>query len=77
MTEIAEQQQLGRRLVRGHPQLEAEVAYAARHEMCEGAEDFLARRTRLAFVDVSAAEEALPRVRRKHLEPCTTSLESF
>ena len=30
--------------------------------MCESAEDFLARRTRLAFVDVSAAEEALPKV---------------
>lgn len=39
------------------------MAYAARHEMCESAEDFLARRTRLAFVDVRAAEEALPRVR--------------
>ncbi len=42
--------------------MQAEVAYAARHEMCESAEDFLARRTRLAFVDVRAAEEALPRV---------------
>lgn len=40
-----------------------QVAYAARHEMCEFAEDFLARRTRLAFVDVAAAEEALPKAR--------------
>ena len=50
--------------VRGHPQLEAEVVYAARHEYCETATDFLLRRTRLAFVDIDAAEAALPRVRR-------------
>jgi len=49
--------------VRGHPQLEAEVVYAARHEYCETATDFLLRRTRLAFVDIDAAEAALPRVR--------------
>ena len=49
--------------VRGHPQLEAEVVYAARHEYCETATDFLLRRTRLAFVDIDAAEAAVPRVR--------------
>lgn len=38
------------------------MVYAAREEMCESAVDFLARRTRLAFLDISAAEEALPRV---------------
>ena len=48
---------------RGHPQLEAEVVYTARHEYCESAQDFLARRTRLAFLDIEAAREALPRVR--------------
>ena len=48
---------------RGHPQLEAEVVYTARHEYCESAEDFLTRRTRLAFLDIDAATEALPRVR--------------
>ena len=37
--------------------------YAARHEYCETATDFLLRRTRLAFVDIDAAEAALPRVR--------------
>lgn len=62
VTEIAERQKLGHRLVRGHPQLEAEVVYAAREEMCESAMDFLARRTRLAFLDIAAAEQALPRV---------------
>ena len=50
--------------MRGQPQLEAEVVYTARHEYCESAEDFLARRTRLAFLDIEAARQALPRVRR-------------
>jgi glycerol-3-phosphate dehydrogenase len=36
--------------------------YAARAEYCQTAVDFLARRTRLAFLDIKAAEEALPRV---------------
>ena len=62
VTQLAEDEGLGRRLARGHPELEAEVAYAARHEMCETAVDFVARRTRLAFVDVAATEQALPRV---------------
>lgn len=38
------------------------MVYAARHEMCCGAVDFLARRSRLAFLDVAAARQALPRV---------------
>lgn len=62
VTRIAEEQKLGHRLARGHPQLEAEVVYTARHEYCESAQDFLARRTRLAFLDIEAAREALPRV---------------
>ena len=33
-----------------------------RHEMCETPEDFLARRTRLAFLDARACKEALPKV---------------
>lgn len=55
----------------GPAQLEAEVVYAAREEMCESAVDFLARRTRLAFLDIRAAEEALPRVNGfpDHLPP--------
>ncbi len=63
MTKIAEERKLGRRLVRGHPMLEAEVVYAVQNEYCETAEDFIARRTRLAFLDVEACKEALPRVR--------------
>ena len=62
VTKIAEDKKLGHRLARGHPQLEAEVAYAVRYEYCTGVEDFLARRTRLAFLDVRAAEQALPKV---------------
>lgn len=49
-------------LVKNHPILAAEVAYACRYEMCATPEDFLARRTRLAFLDVKAAREALPKV---------------
>lgn len=63
ITRIAEEQKLGKRLVRGHPMLEAEVIYACRQEFCEHAEDFIARRTRLAFLDTAATEQALPRVR--------------
>ena len=62
ITRIAEEQKLGKRLVRGHPMIEAEVPYACRAEFCEHAEDFIARRTRLAFLDTSATEQALPRV---------------
>ncbi|MGH2619867.1 MAG: FAD-dependent oxidoreductase [Anaerolineales bacterium] len=50
------------RLAPGHPYLEAEVVWAARHELAQAALDVLARRTRLAFLDQAAAEAALPRV---------------
>lgn len=38
------------------------MAYCARNEYCETAVDFLARRTRLAFLDADAASRALSRV---------------
>lgn len=44
------------------PYLEAEVIYAARHEMAYTPLDVLARRTRLAFLDTLAALAATPRV---------------
>ena len=53
---------MGKRLAHGYPFLEAEVAYCARHEYCESAVDFIARRSRLAFLDTHAANHALPRV---------------
>ena len=50
------------RLSPAHPFTEAEVRYAVRNEYAQTAADFLARRTRLAFLDVQAASAALPRV---------------
>jgi len=52
----------GNLLVSGHPYLEAEVTYCCRHEYCCTTEDFLARRSRLAFLDVRACRAAVPRV---------------
>lgn len=48
-----------------HPRLactEAEVRWAARHELAETVEDVLARRTRALLLDASAAAECSPRV---------------
>ncbi|XP_073124398.1 glycerol-3-phosphate dehydrogenase SDP6, mitochondrial isoform X2 [Henckelia pumila] len=59
---IAQNESLGKRLAHGYPILEAEVAYCARHEYCESAVDFIARRSRLAFLDTDAARRAVPRI---------------
>jgi glycerol-3-phosphate dehydrogenase len=53
---------LGARLAAGHPNIEAEVVWAARVELAQTPLDILARRTRIAFLDRAAAIEALPRV---------------
>ena len=53
---------LGKRLVRGYPIIEAEVVYCMKYEMCETPEDFIARRTRLLFLDKQACVKALPRI---------------
>ena len=53
---------LGERLAAGHPYLEAEVIYARDHEDAHFADDVLARRLRLTFLDSAAAESARPRV---------------
>lgn len=50
------------RLISSFPITEAEIRYGVRNESACTAVDVLARRTRLAFVDVQAAREALPRV---------------
>ncbi|KAK4536408.1 hypothetical protein CDCA_CDCA08G2433 [Cyanidium caldarium] len=52
----------GKRLAHGFPFIEAEVVYTAESEYCETARDFLARRTRLAFLDTHAARESMTRV---------------
>ncbi|KAK4430969.1 Glycerol-3-phosphate dehydrogenase SDP6, mitochondrial [Sesamum alatum] len=59
---IAQNENLGKRLAQGYPILEAKVAYCARHEYCESVVDFIARRSRLAFLDTGAARRAVPRV---------------
>ncbi|HEX5960515.1 MAG TPA: FAD-dependent oxidoreductase [Rhodanobacteraceae bacterium] len=51
-----------RRLSEPWPYIEAEVAWACRHEMALTSDDVLARRTRLAFLDARAAAHARPRV---------------
>ncbi|KAG1659686.1 hypothetical protein FOA52_004325 [Chlamydomonas sp. UWO 241] len=62
VVKIAREQGAGVRLVPGHPILEAEVLYCAQSEYCETVDDFLERRTRLAFLDAKAALAAVPRV---------------
>ena len=49
-------------LISGHPYLEAEVIFAVRHDWCVRATDFIARRTRLAFLDKYKAIQAVPKV---------------
>ncbi|KAF9919003.1 mitochondrial glycerol-3-phosphate dehydrogenase [Linnemannia zychae] len=52
----------GRRVSNQYPYIEAEVRYAVRREYACTAVDVLARRLRLAFLNVHAALDALPRV---------------
>ncbi|CCW62443.1 unnamed protein product [Phytomonas sp. EM1] len=51
-----------KRLVEGCPVVEAEVLWSAEKEHCEHVVDFISRRTRMSFVNVKAAEAAIPRV---------------
>ncbi len=51
----------GRRLVQEFPYIEADVKYAMKEYACTVV-DVLARRTSLAFLNVQAAEEALPAI---------------
>ena len=52
---------VGKRLVEEFPYIEAEVKYAIKEYACT-AIDVMARRTRLAFLNVQAADEALPKI---------------
>ncbi|NXP15065.1 GPDM protein, partial [Thinocorus orbignyianus] len=52
---------VGKRLVSEFPYIEAEVIYGIK-EYARTAVDMISRRTRLAFLNVQAAEEALPRI---------------
>lgn len=91
ITRIAEDRKLGQRLVRGHPMLEAEVIYSIQNEYCQTIVDFVARRTRLAFLDTLATQQAIPRVakmmaveldwseerKQKELEDARIFMDSF
>lgn len=52
----------GTRLSPLYPYIEAEARYAVRAEYALNAVDFIARRTRLSFLNVQATVETLPRV---------------
>src|SRR5690606_2179045 len=59
---IEQNPDLGEALVSGYPFTAAEVVWAARHEMIEKVEDFLARRCRLLLLDAKASVQAAPKV---------------
>ena len=52
---------LGIRLHQEFPYIDAEVRYAVQ-EYARSAVDVIARRTRMSFLNVLAADEALPRI---------------
>ncbi|KAG8968867.1 mitochondrial glycerol-3-phosphate dehydrogenase [Tulasnella sp. 419] len=52
----------GRRLTPNYPYIEAEVHYAVQNEYALTAVDFIARRSRLSFLNAGAALDVLPRV---------------
>lgn len=52
----------GKRFSPLYPYIEAEARYAVRHEFALKATDFIARRTRLSFLNVQVTLETLPRV---------------
>lgn len=53
---------VGKRLAQDFPYIEAEVIYAVRKEYAQTVIDVIARRTRLAFLNVQATDEALHRI---------------
>ena len=59
---VAQEPALLKRLDKDSPVVEAEVIYAVRSEHCEKIMDFVARRTRTAFVNTAQAEHIVPRV---------------
>ncbi|KAF9510998.1 hypothetical protein BS47DRAFT_1373210 [Hydnum rufescens UP504] len=52
----------GVRINPNYPYIEAEIRYATRVEYCQTAVDFIARRSRLSFLNATAALDALPYV---------------
>jgi len=56
--------ELSKPLLEGYLLRGAEVVWSVRHEMARNVEDILARRSRLLFLNVAAAETAAPEVAR-------------
>lgn len=52
---------VGKRLLEQFPYIEAEIKYAVQEYACTVV-DFLARRTRLAFLNAQAAADAIPKI---------------
>ena len=52
---------VGKRLVEQFPYIEAEIKYGVKEYACTIV-DFLARRTRLAFLNAEAAADAIPKI---------------
>lgn len=59
---LIREEELGEPLHPRRPTVEAEVVWAARHEMARTVEDFLSRRTRTLLLDARASLEMAPRV---------------
>ena len=59
---VAENPQLGERIIAEHPYIYAEVVWAVRNEMARTVEDVLARRLRVLFLDAKAAMDMAPAV---------------
>lgn len=82
---------LGEFLLPGHPYIKAEVVYAIRNEWACRADDIIARRTRLAFLNKTDAVKAIPIVvaimgdelrwsaarRAEEVSRCTEYLKQF
>ena len=57
---IQKDPELGEKIHPAFDNVKAEIVWAAKEEMCEAIEDFLARRSRMLFLDVKASVEAAP-----------------
>ncbi|TKA24742.1 hypothetical protein B0A50_05730 [Salinomyces thailandicus] len=52
----------GKRISPLYPYVDGEIRYAVRHEYAQNVVDFLARRTRLSFLNAQASLEAMPEI---------------
>jgi glycerol-3-phosphate dehydrogenase len=57
---ITDDPSLGEKIHQAFPYVTAELLWAVREEMCMTVEDFLARRSRMLFLDAAASMEAAP-----------------